>query len=80
MRENIQVDVRLDTEAFVDLIQHFPVLTGHRHDHAELPTVLQSGDDRSEFDRLRPGAVDDHYGHWHSTYLTIIVVGGAEPL
>jgi hypothetical protein len=52
--------VRSNPEEFVDLVQHFPVLTGDRHNTIEVLGFLQGNHNRCHFDGLRTGTENRH--------------------
>ena len=57
---DIQVKGGLDVEDRIHLVEHRPVLCGHRDDRGEHLRAVQRLDQRRDLDRFRPGPVDDH--------------------
>src|SRR5699024_8830304 len=79
---DVQVVVRRDLERLVHLIEHLPMLAGDRYDSFHVLGRLDRLDDRGDFDRLRPRAVDRHdsQGHFYflSTWLSSTEVHDAD--
>src|SRR5690606_30540433 len=52
----VEIVVRLDIESLQHLVEHLPVLPGHRHAQVEAGVAAELFYHRRHFNRLRPGA------------------------